>query len=124
MSGENSYLDNDGRSIDVTLTSDTDANQVAYVDGFLGILVKDGDSGETRALNIDDRAYQFTVPSSLTVNKGDTVYVDVTDLTGHVPDDSAYYTASGSNRVALFKAFEDKDDNDVVIGKLISGYQA
>lgn len=124
MSGENTYLDNDGRAVDVALTATVAANQVAVVEGFVGIAVKGGDSGDTVALTIDDRAYQFTVPASLSVSKGATVYVDITDLTGHIPDDSAYYTASGSNRVALFKALEAKDSNNVVIGKLISGYQA
>jgi hypothetical protein len=45
----------------------------------------------------------------------------VTDLTGHVPDDSAYYTAPDENRVALFKATAAKDAANVVTGILLAG---
>lgn len=118
-SGQDTYFDNDGKSVDVTLSHTVDSDQVAYVEGFLGILVRSGDSGDAAVLNIDRRAYQFTVPSGLSVSKGQTVYVDITDLTGHVPDDSAYSTTSGANKIALFKALEDKDANHVVIGILL-----
>lgn len=117
--GENTYFDNAGRSVEVDLTSTVAANQVAYVDGFLGISAQSGDSGDSVALLVDRQAYQFTVPSTLSVSKGDTVYVDVTDLTGHIPDTTAYSTSSGTNKVALFKALEAKDSSHNVIGILL-----
>lgn len=117
--GEDTCLDNDGKSIDVDLSYTVLANQVAYIEGFLGITGRSGDSGDMIALNIDQRAYQFTVPSTLSVSKGDTVYVTVADLTGHTPDDTAYTTSSGAGNVALFKALEDKDANNVVRGILL-----
>ncbi len=121
MAGENTYLESDGKSVTVTLSASVDKNQVAYVQGWLGISNDAGESGDTISLSVDRREYQFSVPSTLAVSKGATVYVDVTDLTGHIPDDTAYYTATGSNRVALFKATAAKDGNNVVTGMLIGG---
>ena len=117
--GENTYHDNGGRSVEVDLTSTVAAHQVAYVDGWLGIAAGAGDSGDSVALIADHQAYQFTVPTALAVEKGDTVYVDITDLTGHLPDGTGYAKASGSNLVALFKAIEALDANDHVIGILL-----
>lgn len=121
MAGQNTYLESDGKSVAVTLSASVDKNQVAYAEGWLGIANQGGVSGDVITLSVDGREYQFTVPAALAVSKGATVYVDVTDLTGHIPDDTAYYTASGANRVALFKATADKDANDVVTGVLIGG---
>ena len=121
MSGQNTYLESDGKSVAVTLSATVSKNQVAYAEGWLGVSNRDGVSGDVITLSVDRREYQFTVPSTLSVSKGATVYVDVTDLTGHIPDDTAYYTATGSNRVALFKATAAKDGNNVVTGVLIGG---
>ncbi len=130
MAYNNTYFDNDGKSVDVTLRYTVVAGQVAYVVengdslGWLGITVEGGDSGDVIALNIDQRAYQFYVPDSLSVAKGATVYIDTTDLTGHKPDDSSYSTSSGANKVALCKAIAAKDTtggtgNHFVIGILL-----
>lgn len=119
--GANTYLESDGKAVEVTLTATVEKDQVAYVDGFLGLVTLAGVSGENTNLTIDDREYQFTVPASLSVAKGAIVYVDVTDLTGHTPDDTAYYTASGSNRIRLFKATAAKDANNMVTGILLVG---
>ncbi len=121
--GDLTYHDNDAQAIDVTLTASVVKDDVAVVETILGIANSDGDSGDTISLTVDNRGYQFTVPTSLSVTKGQIVYVDITDLTGHIPDDSAYYTAAGSNRIRLFLAMEDKDANHVVIGKLLVGHK-
>ena len=121
MAGQNTYLESDGKSVGVTLTATVSKNQVAYVEGWLGVTNRDGISGDKISLSVDRREYQFTVPAALSVSKGATVYVDVTDLTGHIPNDTAYFTATGTNRVALFKATAAKDTNNVVTGILIGG---
>jgi hypothetical protein len=41
-------------------------------------------------------------------------------LVSNRPDDTAYYTASGSNRAALFKATAAKDAANVVTGILLA----
>lgn len=121
MTGENSYKESDGRAVNVDLLYTVDTGQVAYVDGWLGVMSASGDSGDERALDINPIERQFTVPSGLSVSKGDIVYIDITDLTGHIPDDAAYSTSAGSNKVAYFKATADKDDNDVVTGVVLPG---
>lgn len=119
MAGENTHLESDGQSVYVTLSADVDAKQVAYIDGWLGITAQAGESGDIIALIVDRREYQFTVPSTLSVSKGATVYVDVTDLTGHTPSDSAYATTGGANMQALCKATAAKDANHVVTGIMV-----
>lgn len=116
MAGENTYFESDGKSVDVTLTSTVEKGQVAVVEGWLGITNDRGASGDAISLSVDQREYQFSVPSGLAVNKGDIVYIDITDLTGHIPDSSAYSTTSGMNKIALFKATAAKDTNNVVTG--------
>lgn len=114
------YLEQDDDAVDVRYGADVVKDQLAYVDGFLGITNQAGTSDGYGSLTVDDRAYQFSVPSTLSVSKGDTVWIDITDLTGHTPNDSAYYTSTGSNRIRLFRAIEDKDSNNVVSGFLMS----
>jgi predicted RecA/RadA family phage recombinase len=116
--GADTFFESDGKAVTVTASYAVTKGQVAYAQGWLGLANRTVVSGEDVALTIDRREYQFTVPSSLTVHKGDDVYVDITDLTGHTPDDSSYYTATGSNRVKLFKATADKDGNNMVTGIL------
>jgi hypothetical protein len=59
---------------------------------------------------------QITVPAALSLSKGSIIYVDITDLTGHKPDDTAYGTSAGANKVAVFKTTGTKDANNVVTG--------
>ena len=120
MAGENSYLESDGKAVDVDLSYTVGKDQVAVVEGWLGVAMGSGDSGDTIALGVDDREYQFTVPSGLSVSKGDIVFIEVADLTGHVPDDTAYSTSAGAGKVAFFKATADKDANDVVTGVMLA----
>lgn len=122
--GALSYPESDGLSVNVDLLYDVTKDQIAVVDGWLGIAASDGESGDTIALNIDRREYQFTVPSTLSVSKGDIVYIEVADVTGHTPDDSAYGTSAGAGKVAYFKATADVDANycvtGIVLGQLLS----
>lgn len=114
------YLESDGKAVNVTLSYTTKANSVAYVEGWLGITQASGDSGEVVALACDDREYQFTVPAGLSVAKGAIVYITVATVTGHIPDDEAYTTTVGSGKVAFFKATAAKDANNVVTGITIA----
>jgi plastocyanin len=123
------YHESDGKAVNVDLTATVIHNQVAYAQGWLGITNEAAESGDTIALTVDEREYQWPVPDALTVNKGDTVYVDVTNLTGHTPDSDAYYTAAGSNRIKLFKATAAKDTsrgagNHFVTGKSLLPVQS
>lgn len=121
MAGENSFFDNDGGAVDVYPLYPLEKNQVAYVDGWLGITSDRAESGELLALDITPRAYQFTVPAGLAVSKGDVVFITVANVTEHIPDDNAYSTTAGTGKIAFFKATTDKDADNVVIGIVIQG---
>jgi hypothetical protein len=118
--GDNTYLESDGKSVHVTLSYPVSVHELVVVEGWVGIAGEDGESGEMVALATDDREYQFTVPAALDVAKGAIVYLEVADLTGHKPDDSAYSTTAGAGKVALFKATAAKDVNNMVTGLLLA----
>lgn len=114
--GKQVYKESDGKSVPVALTATVEANQLAVVDTWAGITNEDGLSGETITMDISQFERQLIVPSGLAVAKGDVIYVDKTDLTGHTPDDTAYSTSTGANKVAVMKATAAKDGNNVVTG--------
>lgn len=120
MAGENTYFESDGKAVNVLLSATVEKNMVAVVEGWVGITGASGDSGDYVALSVDDREYQFTVPSTLDVAKGDIVYIEVADVTGHIPDDTAWSVTAGAGKVALFKATSAKDANDVVTGIMLA----
>jgi 5-keto 4-deoxyuronate isomerase len=120
MSGLLTHFDNDGNAVYVTLTAAVVKDQVAVVQGWVGIAMSNGAIGETIALAIDDRAYQFTVPAALSVTKGAIVYLTLASVTGHTPQDAAYVLAPAAGTVAFFKAMEAKDANNVVIGRMLA----
>lgn len=108
--------ESDGQAVHVDLLYSVDADELAVVDGWVGITMDDGESGDTIALDVSSREYQWVVPAALSVAKGDTVYLEVADVTGHTPDSTAYSTSSGAGKIPLFKATAAKDANDVVTG--------
>lgn len=115
------YFESDGKAVNVTLTNgDVVKGAVAVINGWVGITGQAADSGESLALIVDDREYQFVVPAGLSVSKGDIVYITVATITGHYPDDEAYTTSAGAGKVALFKATADKDGNNIVTGIMLA----
>lgn len=122
--GAETYLSNDAKSVDVTLSYEVDKGDVAFVEGWLGITNSRGESGDEISLSIDERAYQFTVPTSLAVEKGEIVYITINHASlssSHEPADAAYSKTAGENKVALFKAMTDQNENDMVIGRQLVG---
>lgn len=101
------HFESKGGAVDVTLSHAVSGGQIAYAQGWLGVTGASADSGDTIALDITRSEYQFVFPADFSAVKGDTVYVDITDVTGHSPDSTAFYTATGSNRVALCKLTSD-----------------
>lgn len=120
VAGSVSYFESDGKAVNVDLLYTVAKGAVIVGDGWLGIAAAAGDSGDTIALIADNREYQFKVPSGLTVNKGDIVYITVATITGHYPDDEAYVTSAGAGKHAFFKATADKDANNIVTGIMIA----
>jgi len=118
--GDNTYKESDGMAVHMDLVAAVEKGQVIYVDGWVGIAADGGQSGESVALTIDQAEYQFTVPAALAVSKGDTVYIDTAQVTGHIPDEGGYSTTPGAGLLPLFRATGDKDANNVVTGILLS----
>lgn len=115
------YLETDGKAVNVQLSYTVSKDDVAYVEQWLGIAQHSGGSGDYIALAIDERVYQFTVPAALAVAKGDTVYITTASVTGtHLPPDAAYSKTAAAGKIALFKATTAQDANNVVTGKLLN----
>lgn len=114
--GKNVYKESDGKAVNVDLLYTVEDGQLAVVDGWAGITVESGDSGDNIALDVSQVERQFEVPSTLSVSKGNIVYLEVADVTGHTPDSTAYSTTAGAGKIALFKATAAKDANNVVLG--------
>lgn len=120
VAGSVTYFESDGKACNVSLTAAVVKGAVIYADGWLGIAGGDGASGDTVACIVDDREYQFKVPAGLSVAKGQIVYITVPTVTGHYPDDEAYTTSAGSNKVAFFRATAAKDSNNIVTGIMLA----
>lgn len=114
--GKDVWKESDGKAVYVDLLYSVEGNQLAVVDGWAGITGESGDSGDMIALDVSSVERQWEVPASLSVSKGDTVYLEVADVTGHTPDSTAYSTSSGAGKIKLFKATAAKDANNVVTG--------
>jgi hypothetical protein len=113
-------FESDGKAVDVDLVATVVKGSVIYAEGWLGLAGGDGVSGDTVACIVDDREYQFKVPASLSVSKGQIVYITVATTTGNYPDDEAYTTSAGAGKWAFFKATADKDSNNIVTGVMIA----
>lgn len=120
VAGSTTYFESDGLAVNVDLLYTVSKASVIVADGWVGLAGENGLSGDTIALIADNREYQFEVPATLSVSKGDIVYITVATVTGHYPDDEAYTTSAGGGNVAFFKATADKDTNDIVTGIMLA----
>jgi hypothetical protein len=120
VAGQLAHLESDGKAVSTTLVATVTKGAVVYAQGWLGLAGGDGVSGDTVAVIVDDREYQFKVPAGLTVTKGMIVYITVATTTGNYPDDEAYTTSAGAGKWAFFKATADKDGNNIVTGVMIA----
>jgi hypothetical protein len=123
--GTEVYKESDGKSVGVTLGYATAAEAVAYIQSWLGITARGGKSGEPDTLAISQQEYQFEVPASLAVTKGQVVCIDLTNVAAwnsHQPPEAAYNTnAASATNLRLFKATAAKDANHVVTAILLAG---
>ena len=114
------HYESDGHAVTVTLSYTVEKDDLVVVSNWLGIALNDGDSGAEIALDIGQTERQFTVPSDLAVTIGAIVYIEVADVTGHKPDDTAYGLTAGAGKVAFFKATTNQDGT-LVKGIIIPG---
>ena len=99
----------DGKAVEVVLTADTEKGTPVYLDGFHGITLERGDSGETVAIEVAQREHEITVEEGVTADKGDILYIH----------DDGSVDATASEGVAFMKVTVAKDDNNVVWGILL-----
>lgn len=122
MADKTVILDSAGNSFNKTLTYAVNGQELVVVGGAAGIPYEDAESGAQIALRADAAIYQWYVPDGLSVAEGATVYLEIADVTGHVPDDTAYSTTAGAGKIALFFALAAKDTsrgsgNHYVVGR-------
>ena len=108
-----------GRGVSVDLLNTVAKNDAVYADGFVGVAAADGESGDAIILDIEQKEYQFDVGTSLSVSKGDIVYVTLASVTAQVIPQSALSTTSGAGKKALFKATEARASTGIVRGVLL-----
>lgn len=120
MAVGDSWFESDGKSVNVTLTAAVLKGRVIVVEGWVGIAGSSGAIAAVIALLADDREYRIEVPAGLAVAKGAIIYVEVADVTGHYPDDTAFSTTPGAGKVAFMKATAAKDANNRVTGVMLA----
>lgn len=77
-----SSLRTDGKAVEVTLTETTAKDTLVYLEGFFGITLAAGSSGDTVAIEIAQRVHELTVGAGITADKGDILYIsDDGDIT-------------------------------------------
>jgi hypothetical protein len=98
----------DGKAVDVTLTSTIEKDSPAYVEGFHGIAMTNGSSGDTIALEIALREHEIEVGSSITATKGTILYIDSSGEITNTASDTPF-----------MKVTLAKDDSNIVWGVLL-----
>lgn len=94
----------DGQSLRVTLSDTKQAKTFTLVEGFVGILMQGGSSGDQVVMDISQREIIITVDAGLTANKGDILYMD----------SNGALTNTSSGNIAVLKVMVAKDANNVV----------
>lgn len=102
-------LRSDGKAVEIELIAATEKGAVVHLDGFFGITMAAGSSGDTVAIEVAQREHEIVIPTDVVAAKGDVLYI--TD--GGVIDDSA------SGNKAFLKVTVAKDANDVVWGIIL-----
>ena len=115
------YKDTDGKAVDFTLSYTISGEKPILVNDIPGFPSESGDSGDMRSITADGGVYQWQAPAALSLSIGDTVYVDVSEVSGtHEIPDAAFTTTSGAGNVPFLRVLEEKDSNNWTSGKLIN----
>lgn len=118
-----STIRGDGKSVDVQLQYTVAANRLAVIQGWVGFTNGAGESDDYISMSVDDREYRLDVGTA-NPTVGATLFVEVADLTGHYPDQTALSTSAGAGKVAFAKVTKGKNGvNNIVCVKMIGGGQ-
>jgi hypothetical protein len=101
-------LRSDGKAVEVTLLSTKAKGQVVLLDGFFGITMQAGSSGDTVAIEIASREHEILVPSGVTAAKGDVLYLSSAGVVTNTISDTPF-----------LKVTKAKDANYYVWGILL-----
>lgn len=97
------YQNKDGLAIDLLLSYTVEAGEAVYILGWLGIVMTDGVSGDTRAIEIKPEERRFDIPNALNPAVGSIIYVDLDQVVGHSIPAAALSTSSSGNKRKLCK---------------------
>lgn len=124
MSTHNAVRLNTGKAADVTITSAVETGDIFVADGFAGINPRDAESGDTVAMNIEVAQFDVLLPASLSLTKGDSIWLNTADVTGHIPNDTAWGTSDGGAGWILYgRALTDQNSTTGQVNVLqLSGY--
>lgn len=101
-------LRSDGKAVEVTLTSTVSKGDVVLADGFFGIAMQSGSSGDVVALEIAQREHEIEIPSGLSADKGDILYLNSSGVITTTDSDTPF-----------MKVTKAKDANNYVWGILL-----
>jgi predicted RecA/RadA family phage recombinase len=101
-------LRTEGKALAVTLTSAKTKGDYALLQGFFGIIMQDGVSGQEVALDISQRVFEIPI-GGLTGAKGQIIYVDGSGVLTNT---------EGSNKPA-FKVVKAKNTSNYIFGLLL-----
>lgn len=104
-------LRSDGKAIDIVLTEVVEKGSVVLYNGFFGITMASGSSGDTVAIEIAQREHEIAIPEGLTANVGDILYLS-----------SAGVITTTNTDKPFMKVTVAKDANNYVWGVLLPQY--
>jgi len=104
-------LRGDGKAVDVELTTYKAKGSVVLIDGFFGITMAAGSSGDTVAIEIAQREHEIAIPTNLSAARGAILYLSSLGV----------ITTTASDK-PFMKVTLEKDANDYVWGILLPQY--
>lgn len=102
-------LRSDGKAVEVVVTKTVTKGDPVKAQGWQGVAMRDGLSGDTVAIETTQREFAFNV-EGLTAAKGDVLYIVA--ATGAL-------TNTSSGNTAFCKVTKAKDSNDIAWAKLL-----
>lgn len=101
-------LRSDGKAVDVVLSADASKGDLVVAEGWFGVAMNDGVTGDTIAIEVSEREFVFEI-GSVVAAKGAVLYVT----------SAGAITATASGNKAALKVTKAKDSNNVIWAKLL-----
>ena len=101
-------LRSDGKAVDVVLSADATKGDLVVAQGWFGVAMNDGVTGDTIAIEVSEREFVFNV-GNVTAAKGDVLYVT----------SAGAITATATGNKPALKVTKAKDSNNVIWAKVL-----